>query len=279
MPVISNQDDVSAEVFSGGVRRQRLIDSNRVENSVCLFDRLTVEPGGGLAFCVPRSGVAWGQILQGKVTFGKKGQDDHSLSASSAAFFPPGFEGSLHSSSGAVLIVLSIPDAARLDPLISQGMCDVCCIDLNAEPVLESEHDDRTRIYVATRKLFGTTALSGELVAFPPGVTSSNHHHRGAEHFQYILQGKGIVYLDEQPTRIRAGDLIYKYDLERHYCENDGDEEMAFVEFFVPGEFETVWVNPEQRCAWSPTGRNARGEAPTRNIATHTSDGTVYDDV
>ena len=64
-----------------------------------------------------------------------------------------------------------------------------------------------------------------------------------------------------------------------HYCENDGDKEMAFVEFFVPGEFETVWVNPEQRCAWSPTGRNARGEAPTRNIATHTSDGTVYDDV
>ena len=141
MSVILNQDDVPTEVFSGGVRRQRLIDSNRVENSVCLFDRLTVEPGGGLAFCIPRSGVAWVQILQGKITFGKKGQD-HYLSASNAAFLPPGFEGSLHSSSGAVLIVLSIPNATRLDPLISQGMCDVCCIDLDAEPVLESEHDD-----------------------------------------------------------------------------------------------------------------------------------------
>ena len=136
MPVILNQDDVPAEVFSGGVRRQRLIDSNQVENSVCLFDRLTIEPGGGLAFCVPRSGVAWGQVLQGKVTFGKKGQDDYSLSASSAAFFPPGFEGSLHSSSGAVLIVLSIPDAARLDPLIGQGMCAVSYTHLTLPTIL-----------------------------------------------------------------------------------------------------------------------------------------------
>jgi len=269
---------VPAEVLPGGVRRQRLISGARIEGSVCLFDRLTVEPGGGAAFKLSKSDVAWGQVLEGTVTL-RGSTEAYALSASHAVFLPPGFEGSLHSSDGAVLIALSVPDAVRFDPSLNRRPLDVQCIDLDAEPVLQSEHDKRTRIYVATRKLFGTVALVGELVAFPPGVTSSNHHHEGAEHFQYILRGEGIVYLNEQPNRIRAGDLVYKYDLERHYCENDGNEEMAFVEFFIPGEWETVWVNPELRCAWSPTGENARGGAPTRTMATHTSDGTIYDDV
>ena len=51
------------------------------------------------------------------------------------------------------------------------------------------------------------------------------------------------------------------------------------MEFFVPGEYETVWADPERRCAWSPTGKNALGGQPSRHIATHTSDGSYHRDV
>ena len=47
MSVIFNEKGVSAEELPGGVRRQRLIDADRVEGAVCRFDRLAVEAGGG----------------------------------------------------------------------------------------------------------------------------------------------------------------------------------------------------------------------------------------
>jgi len=278
MSIVFNEEGVSADVVSDGVSRQRLIDAQRVEGSVCLFDRISVEAGGAAAFRLSESELVWAQVLEGSLRVSGNG-DTYELSASHVVFLPPGFEGSLHSTDGAVVIALTVPDAERFDVSLASATLDVQCIDLDEEPVLQSEHDARTRVYVATRKLLGTSALVGELVAFPPGTTSSNHHHTGAEHFQFMLRGEAICYLNEQPTRIRAGDLVYKYDLERHYCTNDGDEEMAFVEFFVPGQYETVWVNEETRCAWEPTGKNLRGGQPTRTMAKHTSDGTIYDDV
>ena len=55
--------------------------------------------------------------------------------------------------------------------------------------------------------------------------------------------------------------------------------EMAFVEFFVPGVWETEWADPAVACTWAPTGTNLDGGEPTRHIAAHTSDGTVHEDV
>ena len=46
---------------------------------------------------------------------------------------------------------------------------------------------------------------------------------------------------------------------------------MAFVEFFVPGIYKTVWAPRAAICTWLPTGRNIRGEKPAREIAAHSS--------
>ncbi|MYJ95579.1 MAG: cupin domain-containing protein [Proteobacteria bacterium] len=207
------------------------------------------------------------------------GGEDRVLGESQLLFLANAFAGRLASDKGAELILLEVPNAGQFDPESESGLPGVQSIDLGLEPMLQSEHDERTRIYVATPKLFGTRALIGELVAFPPGTVSQNHHHVGAEHFQYVLRGEATVYLNETPQRLEAGDLLYKYDRERHYCENDGSGELVFVEFFVPGEYETVWADPERQCAWSPTGKNALGGEPSRHIATHTSDGSYHQDV
>ncbi len=278
MAELFNETSVTAESLPGGAHRQRLIDESRIAESNCRFDRLTLDAGATLDLQVPKSELVWGQLLEGSATLHAFGQEQP-LAESHVFFLPPGFEGLLTSSDGAVLIRLELANAVKLDPEFADVEPNAQFFDLGAEPVLQSEHDERTRVYVATKSLFGTTALAGELVIFPAGTVSSNHHHVGAEHFQYILRGEGTVFLDETPYRIQAGDLVYKYDLERHYCHNDGDTELAFVEFFVPGEWETVWVEPERSCTWAPTGETLQGGAPSREIAAHTSDGTVYEDV
>jgi hypothetical protein len=51
--------------------------------------------------------------------------------------------------------------------------------------------------------------------------------------------------------------------------------ELVFVEYFVPAECVTVWVNPELVCARLPTGKNIEGDAPTRQLKAHSSAATV----
>ena len=278
MSVHVNRDDVVPEFLPNGATRRRLVDENSVPGTQCNFDVLTLEVGGSMDLRLPRQGVVWAQVLNGCLRV-QGGGEDRVLGESQLLFLANAFAGRLTSGTGAELILLEVPDASRFDSESESCLPGVQSIDLGLEPMLQSEHDERTRIYVATRKLFGTRALIGELVAFPPGTVSQNHHHVGAEHFQYVLRGEATVYLNETPRPLRAGDLLYKHDRERHYCENDGSGELVFVEFFVPGEYETVWVDPERRCAWSPTGKNALGGQPSRHIATHTSDGSYHQDV
>lgn len=273
-----NRDDVVPEVLPNGAARRRLIGEKSVPGTQCRFDVLTIDAGGSLELRLPRRGVAWAQVLNGTLAV-RGGGENRVLGDSHLLFLANAFSGRLASDAGTELILLEIPDASRFEPESGSELPQITSIDLGLEPMLQSEHDERTRIYVATHKLFGTRALIGELVAFPPGTVSQNHHHVGAEHFQYVLRGEATVYLNETPRRLRAGDLLYKHDLERHYCENDGSGELVFVEFFVPAEYETVWVDPERSCAWSPTGKSALGGVPSRHIATHTSDGSYHRDV
>ena len=278
MSVHLNRDDVAPEFLPNGASRRRLIDERSVPGTQCSFDVLTIDARGSLDLRLPRRGVAWAQVLNGSLRV-QGGSEDLVLGESQLLFLASAFAGRLTSVGGAELILLEVPNAGQFDPESETALPGVKSVDLGLEPMLQSEHDKRTRIYVATAGLFGTRALIGELVAFPPGTVSQNHHHVGAEHFQYVLRGEATVYLNETPRRLRAGDLLYKYDRERHYCENDGKGELVFVEFFVPGEYETVWVNPERSCAWSSTGRNALGGEPSRHIASHTSDGSYHQDV
>ena len=98
---------------------------------------------------------------------------------------------------------------------------------------------------------------------------------------QDILSGNGVAVFDphgDLAERLyawmpesRKGDLIYYDERERHYLRSEGDEDMVFVEFFVPGKYKTVWVEGAPICTWSPTGRNIRGETPAREIKGHSS--------
>src|SRR3569623_1472524 len=117
----------------------------------------------------------------------------------------------------------------------------------------------------------GAALLKGEMIIYPPGTAAANHHHEGAEHFMYVLRGRGTVYAIEKPFAVRAGDVIYYPDRERHFLEAAKDDELVFAEFFAPAEFRTIWVDESQVCTWLPTGRDIEGRVPLREIAAHSS--------
>jgi quercetin dioxygenase-like cupin family protein len=166
-------------------------------------------------------------------------------------------------------VLAEVPGALTYDQAISSQAIPLKVVDWRREPVLASEHDARKRIYIATPKLFGTHAVKGEIIIYPPGTAAAEHHHVGADHFMFFLKGRGTTYAEGRPIPVREGDLVYYPDLEKHWLQADPDSEMMFAEFFVPGVFETVWVQEAIACTWNPTGKDIAGDAPVRDIARH----------
>ncbi len=268
MATIFNESNVPGESLGSDAKRQRLLTGTRVPGTAILLDRLSIAAGGRFVLEVPATSLAWLQVLAGEVALARD-SGPQTLTEAHVVFLPPGFAAGLASDEGADLLYGEIPNAAQLDPQFAQSPPAFRVVDWTREPVLDSEHDARKRIYLVTPKLAGTMAIKGEMIIYPPGTAAANHHHEGAEHFMYVLRGHGTVYANEQPFKVKKGDVIYYPDRERHYLEAAPDEEMVFVEFFAPAEFKTVWVDESQICTWNPTGRDIQGRAPVRDIKRH----------
>ncbi len=270
MPIILNQDTVEAKPVGRSAQVKTLIDQTITTNDNVRLERWSIEPGGSVGMTVTADDIVWLQVLVGSIALsGSSGA--HNLNQAHLCFLPPGYVGNIQSQKGAALLYARVPDAVRFDPVFADHKPDFRVIDWTEEPVLDSEHDARKRIYMVTPQMFGTKAISGEMIVYPPGTEASNHFHQGAEHFQYLTKGAGKCYSNEKPFDIREGDMVYNYERERHYFRNDGAEDMIFVEFFVPGEYDTIWVDDAPVCAWLPTEKNIKGGKPSRNIEAHSS--------
>jgi quercetin dioxygenase-like cupin family protein len=270
MAITINERTVEQGLLAPGVTRRRLLTRARVPDTRIFLDRVEIEHGAALALKVAGDDLAWFQMLEGAAVL-RHAAGNVELGRSHVVFLPPGFSGTLWATSDAALLYGELPQARRFDPEFGASTLQLRIIDWMSEPVLDSEHDARKRIYMVTPKLFGTRAIKGEMIIYPPGTQASNHHHEGAEHFMYVLQGRGTAYANESPIPVRKGDVIYYGERERHYLQSEGDEDMVFVEFFVPGEYKTVWVEGAPVCTWTPTGRSLAGGKPVREIKGHRS--------
>ncbi len=270
MAICFNESTVAADAVGAMAQRQPLITRERLPQTRILLDRLALAAGGSVELAVPQSDIGWFQMLEGSAELTLDGTTTR-LEASHVAFLPPGSCSTLTSQAGASLLSASVPDAGRFDPNMATSPPPFRAVDWQREPVLDSQHDARKRIYLVTPKLFGTKVLKGEMIIYPQGTMAANHHHEGADHFMYILRGRGTAWASEQPFQVRAGDVVYYHDLERHYLKADDDSELVFSEFFVPGEYRTIWVNDAEVCTWLPTGRAIDGQKPVREIKAHSS--------
>jgi len=270
MAITFNERSVDALSFGVNASRQRLLSEARVKGTRVLLDRWTLGPGAVIELGLAERDLAWFQLLEGEANL-SSAAGSQTLTADHVAFLPPGFRGTLAARNDATVLYAEVPDAARFDPRLAAQGPRFGVTDWTREPVLDSEHDARKRIYVITPGLFGTKAIKGEMILYPPGTECPNHHHEGAEHFMYVLAGGGTAWANEQPFHVKKGDLIWYANRERHYLKSDPLEGMRFVEYFVPGECTTVWAPGAQVCIWRPTGKDIRGRTPARDIAKHSS--------
>ena len=253
MALSFHHSTVPSHAIGDGVGRQPLLDESRVAGIDFKLDRLGFDAGSTHALDIEEGALAWFQVLSGALTL-CDGDSQHAIDASHVVFLPPEFNGIITSETGASILFAVLPDAARFDPGFDKTAMTLRIVDWTREPLLLSEHDARKRIYLVTPKLFGTKAIKGEMIIYPPGTEAANHHHEGAAHFMYVLAGAGTCFASEQPFAVREGDLIYYPDRERHYLQSDPEQELRFVEFFVPGQYKTVWAPGASVCTWTPSG-------------------------
>ena len=268
MAVAFHESSVAPEALAPGVSRQRLLTGERIAGTKVLLDRLVLAPQARIEVSVSEGSLAWLHILEGDALL-QHGDSREALCDAHIAFVPSRFAGMLSTRTGATVLYAELPNADALES--DSRSPELRVIDWTREPVLDSQHDARKRIYLVTPKLFGTRAVKGEMIIYPPGTAASRHHHEGAEHFMYMLAGRGTAYAGERPIPVHKGDLIYYDERESHHLRSEGEEDMVFVEYFVPGVYTTVWAEGAPVCTWAPSGRDIRGGKPVRDIKGHRS--------
>lgn len=268
MPIHLNVKDIAPQTTAPGVQRRSLLSRDTVPDIKFQLDCIGLDARTTFNLAVAANDLAWVQVLDGEIAVFHAASEQR-LNDAHVVFLPPGFSGSVGTEAGASLLFALVPAAARLDPQFSVSPPGFRVVDWRNEPLLESKHDARKRVYLATPALFGTQAIKGEMIIYPPRTEAPRHYHMGAAHFMYFLKGGGTAFAGEESFAVSEGDVVYFHDREVHALRSGQLSDMIFSEFFVPAGAKTVWVEPEKACTWLPTGKNILGGKPAREIQAH----------
>jgi len=120
-------------------------------------------------------------------------------------------------------------------------------------PHLVSTRDTRDRLDLVTDDVpVGAKAIRADRIIYHPGDTAAAHYHTDCHHVFCVLAGSGLLYTDEQASRLNAGDSALVGPGEVHWFENERQEEFSFVEFWAPPPTRTIWTVEGDRCTWAP---------------------------
>jgi quercetin dioxygenase-like cupin family protein len=76
----------------------------------------------------------------------------------------------------------------------------------------------------------------------PPGGRVRLHAHDRAEEVFYVLKGSGVAEIDGQPHRLSPGVTLYFGHNRQHTILNDGNEDLQWLWFFLPGKLEDFFA-------------------------------------
>lgn len=68
-----------------------------------------------------------------------------------------------------------------------------------------------------------------------PGQTTASHFHIKTEEIYYIVQGKGVVFLEDETCEVGVGDAILISPGKRHSIYNSGTQALVFLCCCAPG--------------------------------------------
>lgn len=104
---------------------------------------------------------------------------------------------------------------------------------------LVSERPGRERVFFVSKELAGTDEFLAGVLTYLPGIQSPYHFHEGCEHFQYILEGSGVVVTEDGEIPVEPGTLIFIHEGNEHRMKSL-EGELKFLEFQVPNRFRTT---------------------------------------
>lgn len=67
----------------------------------------------------------------------------------------------------------------------------------------------------------------GFVLNFLPGQEMKAHHHPGKDLFLYMLDGTGTITIDDEPTVLEVGDVLYCEAEEKVGFINTGEEKVS----------------------------------------------------
>jgi quercetin dioxygenase-like cupin family protein len=106
------------------------------------------------------------------------------------------------------------------------------------DPALAARSPLRWKLIFSGRRM-PTDALSMGLAEFPPGAVLPLHHHAPAEVY-HGLDGEGLVEIEGEPHRLRAGVSLFIPANTRHRTTNTGPGPLRFLFVFPTDSFEEV---------------------------------------
>src|SRR5574341_928206 len=113
-------------------------------------------------------------------------------------------------------------------------------------PHLHSTRDTRDRLDLLTDNVgLNSKRLRADRIIYHPGDTAARHYHTDCHHLFVILDGEGLIHVDEGSYRLKAGMVVVVVPNEVHWFENDTGANFAFVEFWAPPPKETVWITDD----------------------------------
>jgi mannose-6-phosphate isomerase-like protein (cupin superfamily) len=90
----------------------------------------------------------------------------------------------------------------------------------------------------------GAENLAITLVEMEPGGVQHVHSHE-PEQMYYILEGSGVMTVDDEQRQVRAGDCIYYPPFAKHGLENTGGTVLRYLSAaspsFIAEECERLW--------------------------------------
>ena len=208
MPVIVRGKEVAAEQAGPGAIAQSLLSPANTGSNNVLLDLITFEGKAAFELAMNDDTFGWVQVLDGS---GSLTGHDPELNPARRHLFAAGLCRYVQRSAARTAPVCwwqPCPRPGAVRSLTSpETPSQVQTTDWSREPVLQSEHDARTRIYLATRTLTGTSAYRGEMIRYTPGTEAPEPiTMKGLNTFQYVLRGNctaGAGRRDGQTRRRR----------------------------------------------------------------------------
>ena len=265
MPILVRNNSITKCKEGPGVVSQLLIDEQRTGDNRIKITRFEFTNSECFSFNTTGSSLVWLMPLCENLSL-----NNFELIYENLLIIPPSSRIDIEGKVGDKFVLYEVPKANRFFSADENFLDKLKVIDWSIEPVLLSEFDSRKRVYLASPILWeGIQCVKGEMIIYPKGGSAPTHHHENAEHFQIILKGSGSVTFDNKTEVLNEGDIIYFFENEVHSFVNDQSDLFIFAEFFIPGDYKTIWADQSTVCTWHPTGKDLHDRTASRQIAKH----------